>query len=75
MLWFTVWRKDGVKDRCSGNFVIFAEKYLWESLLKEDRLVEFQFILNEVLCQIWFFKNSKKYSMWLTVQIWAAKYY
>ena len=32
----TVYLEDGVKESCSESFVIFAEKYLWESLLKKE---------------------------------------
>ena len=34
----TIYLEDGVKDSCSGNFVIFAEKCPWESLRKKVTL-------------------------------------
>ena len=51
--------EDGVKDNCSENFVIFAEKYLWESLLKEVTLCRVALFWNKVLCQIWFLRNLR----------------
>ena len=45
----TIWLEGGVKDSCSENFVILAEKYLWEF-----------FFLNEALRrQIWFLRNLR----------------
>ena len=36
--------EDGFKDSCSKNFVVFAKKYLWQSLLlKKVQYVESQF--------------------------------
>ena len=49
--------EDSIKDSCYDNFVTFAEKCLWDSLLIESAwCVESQFF-KEALCQIWLLKN------------------
>ena len=56
----TMQLEDGVKDSCSVNFVIFAEKCLWESSVKEVTLfAESQFRLSEAFHQIWFLRNLR----------------
>ena len=63
--------KDGVKDSCSENFVMFAGKCLWEIYWKKLHYVESQFLLVEALQLI--SKKFTKCSSWLTEQIWVAK--
>ena len=49
----------GVKDSCSENFVTFAEKWPWDSLLKEGKLCRVSIFLNQVLREIWFLRNLR----------------
>ena len=57
MHWFT--HQKYVKDNCSENFVIFAEKCQWESLVKEGTTCRVSMVLNDALCQIWLLKNLR----------------
>ena len=50
--------ENDVKDSCSENFVIFAEKCRGGVYWNKLHYVESQFLLKKVLCQIWFFRNS-----------------
>ena len=54
----TITFKYGLKDSCSENFVTYAEKCPWESLLKEATLCRFSGFLNKVLYKMWFLRHS-----------------
>ena len=62
-----------LKTACSENFAIFAEKYPWESLLKEVTLCRVSISFERSAPPNIVSLKFAKYSTWLTVQVWAAK--
>ena len=64
--------EDVVKENCSENFVIFAEKCPWESLLNKLHYIECRFFLMKSSVKYDFLKIYEIFK-WLTVKICAAK--
>ena len=63
--------EDGFKDNCSENFVIFAEKYLWQSfLLRKLRDTEYWFFWTKIfLRNLQYIQLKKQYKFGLLTVI------